>query len=188
MLAVGGFGSDVDELAAKGIERFPLLPGGLYFIPPAPVPDVGVVVFRNGIQKRFGRGDCLQYGQARPAEILGDGLAHRSGQPDLVRFHADTVLMACDSGSVQCSHHVPQTPGKGRQFTLVELGAQSCCLVRDLASNTRSTWALPREANAIPLVVHVRIYAYSGRGSRLPEDLRRTLLQRRGTPYSVPCL
>ena len=31
--------------------------------------DVGVVVFRNGIQHRLGRRDRLQYGQPRPAEI-----------------------------------------------------------------------------------------------------------------------
>ncbi len=65
MLGVGGFGSGVDELAAKGIERFPLLPGGLYFIPPAPVRDVGVVaIVEFRIEVRFGWRDRLQYGQA----------------------------------------------------------------------------------------------------------------------------
>jgi hypothetical protein len=59
----------VDELATKGPERISRLSGGRHLIPPAPVVDVGVVVFRNGIQDRLGRRDRLQYGQARPAEI-----------------------------------------------------------------------------------------------------------------------
>ena len=60
---------DVDELAAKGPDRISRPFGGLYFTTPAPVTDVGVVVFRNGIQDRLGRCDRLQYGQTRPAEI-----------------------------------------------------------------------------------------------------------------------
>ena len=34
---------------------------------------------------------------------------------------------------------ISRRPGEVRQFTLVELGAQPCYLVRDLASDTRST-------------------------------------------------
>jgi len=60
---------DVDELAAEGPDRVSRPSAGLYFTLPAPVGDIRVVVFRNGIQDRLRRRDRLQYGQARPAEI-----------------------------------------------------------------------------------------------------------------------
>ena len=60
---------DVDELATEGPDRISRPSAGLYFTLPAPVGDIRVVVFRNGIQDRLGRRDRLQYGQARPAEI-----------------------------------------------------------------------------------------------------------------------
>jgi len=60
---------DVDEFAAEGPNRVSRPSAGLYFTLPAPVGDIRIVVFRNGIQDRLGRRDRLQYGQARPAEI-----------------------------------------------------------------------------------------------------------------------
>ena len=59
----------VDKLAAKGPERISRPPGRLHFIFPTQVEDVGVIVFRNGIQDRLGRRDRLQCGQGRPVEI-----------------------------------------------------------------------------------------------------------------------
>jgi hypothetical protein len=60
---------EVDELATEGPDRISRPSAGLYFTMPAPVGDVGVVVFRNGIQDRLRRLDRLQCGQVRPAEI-----------------------------------------------------------------------------------------------------------------------
>ena len=98
----------VDELAAKGPHRISRLYTGLYFLVLGQVRHPLVVVFfRNGIQDRLRRRDCLQYGQARLAEILGDDLAYRRWQLDLVRFHAGTVFMACDSGSAVCPFYAP---------------------------------------------------------------------------------